>query len=216
MNPIVSDPPPTAVVEPPTASVLMFLYQDVSEEVTGKTRWLGNQQKLKAGEGRWAGTFRNLVAKLRIWKFDAEQYLRYAIAAHELVIDRPNTLTSDWLLGEYSQYRGRSMADAVVEDKTIRGDLDLIRSSMEADVESLTGWQNFMPDYEQRLLNQCHALSLHFLATDTVFLELISRGLINQEIVTKVREVLVRLNKHRWFYQQVRKVRDRAIVDAGE
>lgn len=216
MNPIVSDPPPTVGVEPLTAIGLMFLYQNVTEAVTGKTRWLGNQQKIKAGGGRWAGTFKNLVAKLRIWKFDAEQYLRYAVAAHELVIDRPNTLTSDWLLGEYSQHRGRSMADVVIEDKTIRGDLDLIRSSMEADVESLYGWRKFMPDYEQRLLNQCHALSLHFLATDTVFIDLMSRGFIRQETVAKVTEVMVTMGKHRWFYQQVRQIRDRAIVDAGE
>ncbi len=216
MNPIVFAPPPTAVVEPPTAIGLMFLYQHVSRDVTGKVRWLGNQQKLKVGEGRWAGTFRNLVAKLRIWKFDAEQYLRYAISNHELAIDRPNTLTSDWLLGEYSQYRGRSMADAVVEDRTIRGDLDLIRSSMEADVEALFSWRKFMPDYKQRLLNQCHALSLHFLATDTVFIDLMSQGLVRQEIVDKVTDLMVTMGKDRWFYQQVRQIRDRAIMDTGE
>ena len=217
MNPTLVQPPPQAASPDTEAAIqLMFLYQRASEAITGKTRWLDNQSKVRDGTAKWFSTFKKLVTQLRIWKFDPEQFMRWAISTHEVVIDRPNTIASDWLLGKYSQHRGRSMSDAVVEDKTVRGHLDLIRSSMEADVENLHRWAVFMPDYKQRLLNQCQSLSPHFLATDTTFLELVDSGRIDQAVVDRVSAVLVKLNKSDWLYQQVRQIRDRAIVDAGK
>lgn len=217
MNPTLTEPPERAARSDTDEAIrLMALYQVVSEQITGKTRWLGSYTKLKEGKLRWTSAFKTLVQKLRIWKFNGEEFLRWAISNHELVLDRPNTLNADWLLGKYSQHRAVSMSDAVVEDRTVRGHLDLIRSSMEADIENLHRWSAFMPDYKQRLLNQYRSLSLHFLATDTVFLELMGKGLIAEDIVARVNEVIVALNKNAWFYQQVRQTRDRAIVDAGK
>ena len=217
MNPTLDEPPAEAArSDTETAIGLCFLYQNVSEKITGTVRWLGNQNKLKAGENRWLWGFKKLVAQLRIWKFDPEHFMRWAISTHEVVIDHPATLASDWLLGKYSRHRERSMADSVKDDKPVRGDLDMIRTSMEADVENLARWRNFMPDYKQRLLNQYQSLSPHFLATDVVFLDLVKANQIEQATVLKVGEVLRQLNGDKWFYQQVRQARDTAIMDAGK
>lgn len=216
MNPTLDEPPAQAARSDDEAIALMLLYQQVSCEITGKTRWLGNQQKLKDGGCRWMAAFVTLANKLRIWKFDAEAFMRWAISTNEMVLDRPNVINADWLLGKYSQYRVDSMADAVVQDRTVRGDLDLIRTSMEADVENLSRWRKFMPDYKQRLLSQYQSLSPHFLATDVVFLDLVKANQIEQAIVLKVGEVLRQLNGDKRFYQQVRQARDTAIMDAGE
>lgn len=216
MNPTLDPPAQAARSVTDEAIRLMLLYQDVSASITGKTRWLGNQRKLREGKCRWRGTFKKLAAELRIWKFDAEAFMRWAISTHEVVIDRPNTIGSDWLLGKYNQHRGRSMADAVVEDKTVRGKMDLIRTDIEADVENLYRWQNFMPDYKQRLLNQYQSLSSYFLATDSVFHVLMNEGVVDPPTIVRVAKVIEELNGDKWFYQQVRQTRDRAIMAAGK
>lgn len=217
MNPTLVEPPAKAARSDTEEAIdLMFLFQNVTSDITGKTRWLGNQQKLKDGKLPYTSAFKTLVQKLRMWKFDAEAFMRWAVSTYAVLIDKPNTLNADWLLGKYGEHRQKSMADAVVEDRTVRGKLDLIRAAMESDVESLYRWQTFMPDYKQRLLSQYPSLSPYFLATDTVFLDLMDSGQIAQDTVSKVTAVIWELNGDKWFYQQVRQTRDRAIVDAGK
>jgi hypothetical protein len=215
MNPTFAEPPSVAACDDTAAAIsLMATFRDVTHSLTGTARWLHNPRQ--QGGSRWMTVFKKLAGKLRIWKYDAEEFLRWAVSTHAVVIERPNTLIADWLHEKYHEYRKRTMADAVVQDQTIRGKLDLIRSRMVTDVEFLAGWVKFQPDYKQRLLNQYHALSSYFLATDVVFLELLNARVVNQKTVDEVNAVLVELNGNKWFYQQVRSARDTAILDAGK
>lgn len=213
MNPSLTEPPAQAACSDTDEGIrLAFVFQDVVHEITGKPRWLGNQTLLKHGQCRWMWVFKKLVGQLRIWKFSSLNFLRWAISTQPDVIERPNMLVAEWLLDKYRKHCEGSMTAVVTDDKVLRGKLDLIRSRMEADVEFLASWVKLQPDYKQRLLNQYHALSPHFLATDTVFLDLLNEGrIVNRKTVEDVTAVILELNGDKWFYQQVRTARDNAI-----
>lgn len=212
--------PPQWAVEDDAKAIpkLMQLYERVSRDITGNTRWLGAPKKTHRGEGRYRKVFADLNANLRQWGFDPQQYLRWVISTHPQVLDRPRYLNDETKLSQYKDHRAANLGDAVKTDITVRGQMDLIRTGIETDVEQLERWKHFMPDYKDRLLHLHQSLSSHFLASDTVFTtELMKLNFINREQYERVREVIVEFGHNPRLWEQVIGIRNAAIrVVAGK
>lgn len=197
---------------------LMLQFQKLAFDITGKTRWLGRQGKL--AESRYAPAFRTLAQKLDQWKFPPEAYLKWALTTDtQTLIDSPHLLAADWRLAAYNKYREKSLSNLLKpeDDKLVQTPLDLVRANLLSDVEFLESWKEFMPDYSQRVLSQCHALSPYFLATDTYFLEHMRKGEAPAQVGEKVTSLLRKFNVDTHYYQQVRNARNDAIrVVAGK
>lgn len=211
--------PPLWEVEDEAKAIpkLMQLFQRVSNDITGETRWVGSPKQVRKGEGRYRNVFRDLLGNLRQWGFDPEQYLRWVISTYPTVLQQPRWLNENKKLSHYKEHRARNLSDVVNGDTVVRGKSDLIRTGMEAAVETLEGWKTFMPSYRDRLLHLYHSISTHYLATDEVFLGLMKENFIKPEVHEKVREVIVEFGHKPWFWEQVRNARNAAVrVVTGE
>lgn len=212
--------PPHWAVEDDAKDVpqLMFLFQRVARDITGKPRWLGPPKQIREGRNKHHKTFKELLSNLRQWEFAPEQYLRWVISTHPQVLTHPTYLNDSTKLAHYKDHRAANLGDAVKTDIAVRGKLDLIRTGIESDVEQLERWKHFMPDYKDRLLHLHQSLSPHFLASDTVFTtELMKLHLISREHYERVREVIVEFGHNPRLWEQVMEIRNAAIrVVAGK
>jgi len=192
---------------------LLRTFEDACLEVTGKRKYLSHPKS--ATESRFFTAFYKLLSLARQYRINATDYVRWSVAHNPEVVRIPNFLLSERSITEYRKFLSTSKQNLLNSTDWIsRTPIDKIRTGIYLDCCLLEQWEAVFPDYTERLLACCHALSPWFLATDSVFISAINNGArsrVPESVLRQVMQVLISLSTNKELLEQVKVARDSGI-----
>lgn len=195
------------------ATRLLRTFEDTCLEVTGKRKYLSHPKYVT--DSRFYRTFLKLVSVARQQRFNATDYVRWSVAQNPEVRRIPNFLLSERSISEYQKFLHTSKQNLLQSDDWIsRTPIDKIRTGIYLDCCFLEQWESLCPDYVERLLSCCYALSPWFLATDSAFISAINNGhrsRVPEPVMREVMQVLVSFSTNKELLEQVKVARDSGI-----
>lgn len=195
------------------ATRLLRTFEETCLEVTGKRKYLSHPKYVT--DSRFFRTFTKLVSLARQYRLNATDYVRWSVAQNAEVRRIPNFLLAERNIDEYRKFLTTSKQNLLQSDDWIsRTPIDKIRTGIYLDCCLLEQWEALCPDYVERVLACCYALSPWFLATDSVFISAINNGArsrVPEPVMRGVMQVLINFSTNKDFLEQVKVARDAGI-----
>lgn len=195
------------------AERLLRTFEEACLETTGKKKYLSNPRAVSSS--KFFGAFKKLVSLARQYRFNATDYVRWSVGHNHEVQRIPNYLLAERSITAYRRFINTSKQNLLNSaDWISRTPIDKVRTGMYLDCCLLEQWEALYPDYVERLLTCCYALSPWFLATDSAFIAAINNGArerVPAEVLRGVMLVLVKFSTNKELFEQVKVARDAGI-----